>query len=193
MAGSVGPGGGKVFYVHPSGTFACGPTLASQCKYLEAAPTSGTNAWTDASYVWSGNTTGAIGANARGTDIGEGFRNTEAMVNQASGGDTADRAGTVSRAYRGPNNLTDWYLPARDELLELCKYARQQTTGNTATVCNSSGTLRAGFSSLSYWSSTEYSTLTVLYQTLGSGMWNDDHDKTDTHYVRPVRAFSPAG
>ncbi|MGA0782069.1 MAG: hypothetical protein ACO3Q4_11050, partial [Ilumatobacteraceae bacterium] len=39
--GDVGPGGGTVFYVHSSGTFACGVNLASMCRYLESAPVTG--------------------------------------------------------------------------------------------------------------------------------------------------------
>jgi hypothetical protein len=35
--GDTGPGGGKIFYVATT-PFACGPTLASSCTYLEAAP-----------------------------------------------------------------------------------------------------------------------------------------------------------
>lgn len=37
--GATGPGGGKVIYVSTAG-FKCGPTLASTCKYLEAASAS---------------------------------------------------------------------------------------------------------------------------------------------------------
>lgn len=37
--GDTGPGGGIVFYVQASGgTFTCGSTLASTCKYLEVPP-----------------------------------------------------------------------------------------------------------------------------------------------------------
>ena len=129
VVGDTGPGGGIVFYVAPT-TFACGATLASTCKYLEAAPTSGTAAWTDATYAWSGNTNIEIGVAAQGTAIGTGLKNTLAMETDATRG--ANRAGTKTRDYRGPNSLTDWYLPSRDELNELCKYARTQTTGDTA-------------------------------------------------------------
>jgi uncharacterized repeat protein (TIGR02543 family) len=153
LVGDTGPGGGVVFYVHASGTFACGPTGASTCRYLEAAPTSGTNAWTDANYRWSGVTDTAIGPAARYTAVGTGYRNTEAIVAQSG---TADRAGTVTRAYRGPNNLTDWYLPSKDELNELCKYARQQTDNNPSVRCSRTSSIRSGFSeSTMYGSSTE--------------------------------------
>jgi hypothetical protein len=153
LVGDTGPGGGVVFYVHASGTFACGPTGASTCRYLEAAPTSGTNAWTDANYRWSGVTDTAIGSSAQYTAVGTGYRNTEAIVAQSG---TAGMAGTVTRAYRGPNNLTDWYLPSKDELNELCKYARQQTDNNPSVRCSRTSSIRSGFSeSGMYGSSTE--------------------------------------
>jgi len=135
---------------------------------LEAAPTTGTNKWTDAGYYWS-DSDNDIGANARGTAIGTGYKNTEAMVTQSS---TAGRAGTITRAYRGPNNLSDWYLPSKDELLEL--YAQRTTVG--------------GFSTGYYWSSSEFSGTDAWSRNFNGGNQNDSK-KTTTLYVRPVRAF----
>jgi hypothetical protein len=165
--GDIGPGGGKVFYVHDSGTFACGATLASQCKYLEAAPTAGTNAWTEARYDWS-DTQSWIGETAQGTRVGSGYRNTEAMVAQRS---TANKAGTIARAYRGPNNLSDWYLPSIDELWQL--YIQRTTVG---------------FSTDGYWSSSEFSGNHAWYQSFANGAQNGS-SKLNSFYVRPVRAF----
>jgi hypothetical protein len=167
--GDTGPGGGKVFYVHASGTFACGPTLSSTCKYLEAAPTSGTAAWTDAPYVWSGNMSEDIGAAARGTAIGTGYKNTQAMVTQSS---TADRAGTKTRAYRGPNSLSDWYLPSQDELNQM--YVNKSVIEDFSTVW--------------HWSSSEYGDGSVWVQGFYSGIQSVSY-KDSGHYVRPVRAF----
>ena len=166
--GNTGPGGGKVFYVHASGTFACGATLASQCKYLEAAPTSGTNAWTEARYDWSGNTSLFIGSAWR-TAVGSGYSNTEAMVAQSS---TANKAGTITRAYRGPNNLSDWYLPSRDELNQL--YINRAIVGGIATNW--------------YWRSTEGGTIYAWYKDFSLSNENQDF-KYGTWFVRPVRAF----
>lgn len=170
MVGNTGPGGGIVFYVQASGgTFTCGATLASTCKYLEAAPTSGTNAWTDATYAWSGNTSSLIGSTAQGTAIGSGRKNTTAMNTQNS---TASKAGTIALAYSGPNNLSDWYLPSKDELNQL--YLNKTTVG--------------GFSSGSYWSSSEYDANNAWFQGFDIGNRNYYY-KDDTTYVRPVRAF----
>ena len=171
--GDTGPGGGVVFYVEAAGgTFACGPTLTSTCKYLEAAPTTGTNAWTDATYQWSGNTTVEIGSTAQAEAVGTGYKNTEAIVTQSSGGTTAGKAGTIARAYRGPNNLSDWYLPAKNENDKL--YLERS---------------RVGILTGNYWSSTEHGASTTWYENFGNGT-NPAISKNDTTlYVRPVRAF----
>jgi hypothetical protein len=155
--------------VQASGTFACGATLASTCKYLEAAPTSGTAAWTDATYEWSGITNVAIGVAAQGTAIGTGYKNTQAMVTQSS---TAERAATVTRAYGGPNSFTDWYLPSQDELNQL--HTQRTTVGDLLTAY--------------YWSSSESGDSSAWFQNFNFG-GQQANFKDDSVYVRPVRAF----
>jgi hypothetical protein len=169
VVGDIGPGGGKVFYVHASGTFACGATLSSTCKYLEAAPTTGTNSWTDARYAWSGNWTTLVGT---ATAIGTGHKNTEAIVTQSGGGTTAGKAGTIARAYRGPNNLSDWYLPSKDELTNLS--IEKAGIG--------------GFSDGEYWSSSEKDTFGTWYVDFNTST-SEDASKNLALFVRPVRAF----
>jgi len=137
---------------------------------LEAAPTTGTNNWTDAGYYWSGITDAEIGADARGTAIGTGYKNTVAMVTQSS---TAGRAGTITRAYRGPNNLSDWYLPSKDELEKL--YERRNTVG--------------GWNGSSYFSSSEYNAFYAWYQNFFTGVQGQSGGKSASVQVRPVRAF----
>jgi len=194
QVGDTGPGGGIIFYVS-SGTFtSTGSICNTACNYLEAAPSSGTNAWIDnqANYAWSGNTTTIIGATARGTAIGTGYANTLAIVGQASGGDTANKAGTITRAYRGPNNLSDWFLPSLDEINQMCKWSRGITGVNLTTVttyCGVAGTLNtglgaAGFAGGGYWSSSE-----LYRQSFANGGQTAGSNKAATYYVRPVRAF----
>ena len=205
QVGDIGPGGGRVFYVSTTG-FNCGPSYTatgspynSKCYYLEAAPTTGANAWTDAAYAWSGDTTTAVSnasapETATATAIGWGYRNTLAMVLQNS---TANKAGTFSRAYRGPNNLSDWYLPSKDESNQMCKWARGQAWTSDATVCNSSGTINtgsgaAGFTTLTsvfYWSSSEINATLAWVQSYHTGANNVNSNKSDPRYVRPIRAF----
>jgi uncharacterized protein YjdB len=174
ILGDTGPGGGKVFYVHASGTFACGPTLASICKYLEAAPTTGTSAWVDQNYLWSGNTTDSIGSSARGVSIGTGYSNTLAIVGQSGGGDTSGRAATVTRAYRGPNGLSDWFLPSQNEVYQLH-------------LNNIPVSLGESFDD--FWSSTEAgSTGAMITWNHGDGSFYGN-EKDTLNAVRPIRAF----
>jgi hypothetical protein len=200
QVGDIGPGGGRVFYVSTTG-FNCGPSYTAtgspynfKCYYLEAAPTTGANAWTDAVYVpFSANTNQVNNASApetaTATAIGWGYRNTLAMVLQDA---TANKAGTISRAYRGPNNLSDWYLPSYDELNQMCKWARGVPWSSDATVCSggtiNTGSGAAGFSNLNYWSSSDSRNLYAFYQYFGSG-YRGETAKTLTIYVRPIRAF----
>jgi hypothetical protein len=172
--GDTGPGGGKIFYVAAT-PFVCGPTLEEFCTYLEAAPTSGTNAWTDAVYQWSGNTTVPIGTTAQGTNIGTGYANTLAIDGQPSGGNTADIAATKALAYRGPNNLSDWFLPSKDELNEL--YLSGVATVGEDVVANY------------HWSSSEDSANLAWLQAFTTGAQYNVIKGNFTHYVRPVRAF----
>jgi hypothetical protein len=184
--GSTGPGGGKIFYITNT-PFACGPTLASTCKYLEAAPISGMNAWVDGVYTFSGNTTTEIGVTAQGTALGTGYKNTLAIVGQSGGGDSPNRAATVSRSYRGPNNLTDWYLPSRDELTQL--YLRQSTIGGFAAA----EALGTGPLYDDFWSSTESGAdgaLIVWFDLTSNadgGVYGNS--KNEINVVRPIRAF----
>jgi hypothetical protein len=184
--GDLGPGGGNIFYYSASG-FACGPTLAATCHYLEAAPTTGASPWIDAAYEWSGDTTTSV---VTASAIGSGYQNTLAMVSQNN---TAGKAGTISRAYRGPNNLTDWYLPSQDELNQMCKWARGQAWTSDATECDGSGAINSGvgaggFGEYLYWSSTESYPFSASDQTFNN--YGQDFDlKSLGAYVRQVRAF----
>jgi hypothetical protein len=171
IVGNTGPGGGKIFYLATtSAGFTCGSSLSETCYYLEAAPTTGTSLWTDATYAWSGNVAGAIGATAQGTAIGTGYANTLAIVGQS---ETAARAGTISRAYRGPNSLSDWFLPSKDELGEL--YSQRTPVGDFA-------------DGNPYWSSSESAANKAWSQAIPSGALLS-RGKSGIAYVRPVRAF----
>lgn len=202
--GDIGPGGGRVFYASTTG-FNCGPNYTAtgspynfKCYYLEAAPTTGANAWTDAAYPWSGNTTTTVNnasapETATATAIGWGYRNTLAIVLQNA---TANKAGTISRAYRGPNNLSDWYLPSFDELNQMCKWAKGVSWTSDATVCSggtiNSGAGAAGFGNYDYWSSSDRGTGYgdyARYQWFPTGFQGQTAKSILTLYVRPIRAF----
>jgi hypothetical protein len=195
--GDTGPGGGIVFYV-ASGTFtqtgAAGSMCTTACKYLEAAPTNWLTGTTgDPQRTWATNvnanqTTAVSGAD--GTAIGSGYQNSLDIVAQA-GNIAASSAAVLAREYGG-GGKTDWFLPSRDELNELCKYAKNQAPGTTATVCAGSGVLRSGFSSADYWSSSEFNATSVrgqaFYTVPGSNQYVGTKDISNVA-VRPVRAF----
>ena len=195
-AGETGPGGGTVFYASTSTFTSVGSDCNTSCKYLEYAPigwivsttpsgqtnceTPGTSTIDPKCRIFGA----GITYNGTATAIGSGLANTTLITGVSN---TAGLAATVTRAFRG-GGKSDWFLPSRDELNELCKYARQQTTGNTATQCTSANSLRTGFTSLYYWSSTELSAANSMYQNFDDGA-RGARNKAELDSVRPVRAF----
>jgi hypothetical protein len=150
--------------------------------------TAGTSS-VDPKCAWSGNTSAAIGST--GTGIGTGYANTSAMILQSN---TAGKAGTVARAFQG-GGKTDWFLPSKDELNALCKWATNDTVN---TICNNGGSgglslTRGGFASLSYWSSSETNSSNSQIQIFDSNSLfgaQGPEDKSASYiHVRPVRAF----
>ena len=134
---------------------------------------------------WSGIHGTLVGTN---TGLGTGYANTSAAVTQDS---TADKAITLAWNYSN-NSKEDWHLPSRVELNEICKYARQQTTGDTSVACNNSGSLRADFMPTVYSSSSENNSngAYVWYHLFGSGAHQGNGaQKQSTYPIRPVRAF----
>jgi len=186
--GETGPGGGVVFYVAASNFTSTGSTCNTACRYLETAPAlvggDVTRSWAPAT---NSNWTTAVpspGATALG--IGVGMANTTAIQAQ-TGNDASTSAAVYAYDYTN-NSMADWYLPSKDELNELCKYARN--TGQDAgvsTVC-AGGTLRSGFSPTFYWSSSEIDRNGARYQDFFLGA-SDYGYKGDSISVRPVRAF----
>ena len=194
--GEIGPGGGTVFYVSATNFTSTGSDCGTSCKYLEYAPIgwivsttpsgqtnceiAGTSTTDPKCRMFGAATT----YNGTATAIGSGLANTTLITGASN---TVGRAATVTRAFRG-GTKSDWFLPSRDELNELCKYARQQTTGNTSTQCSSANSLRTGFTSGNYWSSTETGAATSIYQDFSTGS-RGNRDKAELDSVRPVRAF----
>jgi hypothetical protein len=185
-----------VFYVASGFFSSTGSGCGSSCKYLEASPQS----WAD-----GGTTCGTTGlatvdpycawanyeyspvVTAQATAIGTGYSNTTAIITGIADR-TPNKAATAARAYTG-GSKTDWSLPSKNELNELCKYARRQTTGNTATACLSNGTLRSGFAPESYWSSSQSDASYAYLQNFDFGIVSGGAKANPIWYVRPVRAF----
>jgi hypothetical protein len=214
----MGPSGGPLIYYSSTAFTSTGSACGTNCHYLEAAPTgwivSSTPAgqtncrlaalgeWTgtgpsngtstlDPGCQWQIGTNTLIGSTAQGTAIGTGYANTTAIIDSYSSTNSAIRAAAVARAFRG-GGYTDWHLPSKDELNELCKYAKRQTLGNAATACDYNSTIRTGFSQES--TGTEYASSTEVDQnnmyssffSLGS---SPQRSKDSAFRVRPVRAF----
>jgi hypothetical protein len=135
----MGPGGGTVFYVS-TGFTETGTPCNTSCRYLEAAPVSGTNAWTDFSSAWS-SITNVSAPLAQKSGIGFGYQNTQAMYTQSS---SAGYPAASSIGYRGPNNFSDWFIPSSLEAMEMFKQK------NVLAFISSDVQAR-------YWSSTETS------------------------------------
>ena len=164
IVGNTGPGGGKVFYVAGS-PFACGPTGAATCNYLEVATTS-----FQAEFCDGANTVGDAGSTRLATlnpdTIGAGYASTLVITAQCSGG-----AAVNARAYNG-GSLNDWYLHNRQELQEI--YAKRVSLGVDITE---------------YWQSISNSATRFGYQNFSDGYRFNDGVKYDVKQFRPIRAF----
>ena len=123
--------------------------------------------------------------------LGTGRAATAAIVARHDAGSVAktDYAAGVADDYTTAT-ASDWFLPSKDELNEVCKYARntsQLAGADTRCRAGSAPTLR-GFASGDYWSSSEYGASFAWYQLFDGGYQTGD-GKAETGYVRPVRAF----
>jgi hypothetical protein len=166
IAGNTGPGGGKVFYVAGS-PFACGPTLAASCTYLEAALSDDSGVACEAGSI-AGNT-GSANLDTNGTynDIGAGYKSTLVITNVCSEG-----AAASARAKVGSGGQNDWYLPNRAELNTL--YGQRVAVG--------------GFTSNQYWASWT-NTIQFRTQNFGDGYPDNSFLKNNLFPSRAIRAF----
>ena len=192
--GVQGPGGGTIVYVDSTNEM-------PMYDYLEAAPADASTG-----VVWS--TTAARCGTAADTDcqtsflsdagtalgyigLGMGRAATAAIVARHDAGAVAeiDYAAGVADAYTTAT-ASDWFLPSRDELNEVCKYARntgQAAGASTECTGGSAPTLR-GFASVGYWSSSEGVANGAWGQYFGLGN-QGLYNKAFAYSVRPVRAF----
>jgi hypothetical protein len=201
--GDTGPGGGTIFYVANT-PFACGPTRATTCTYLEAAP-SNWNTGGDLIRTWAQSTpvdyqsTAVNNASSpeSTTAIGWGYRNTRAIILQGNVETTTSAAALADFHTVTVSGVVydDWFLPSKDELNQMCKWLVGITgvsLATSTTVCPggtlNSGPGATGFSADYYWSSSEDNANTAWFQFFlngnGYGFTKDGNLR-----VRPVRAF----
>jgi hypothetical protein len=176
--GETGPGGGLIYFVSSAG-FACGPTGASQCHYLEAAT----------KIVFEPNfnyyaipefQTTLIGASAQHEGIGSGYLNTLAIISQNGPfveGSNVYEAGSAHN-YAG-EGLHDWYLPSKDELVALYEYFDTHQSGSFAWFAN-----QCVFNS-----STEVDATRIWMLEFGTGHQIVAEGKSGDNFFIPVRSF----
>jgi Protein of unknown function (DUF1566) len=218
VVGDTGPGGGKVFYVASEAFASAGSDCntagvggISTCKYLEAAPSDqssgivwatnaaacydlgSTTSTTDChiASIFSGDSDAQAASRTASLDFGMGMSNTNQMyarLTTVGSAATSSYAAGIAWAYSN-NGKSDWFLPSLSEANELCKYARNQTTGSLWMACDDSGSLRSGFSG-GYWSSSEYGNMYAWSQSLiYVGQYFGYKYDNAYNRVRPVRAF----
>ena len=171
--GSVGPGGGWIFFVDKDDDYA-------GFDYLEAAPAD------IAAVVWCSNTTTSIPAVA-GWDasaVGRGQANTNAMIASSHTAEGSDNltgictTGAAVKAYDYVSSNTaatdDWFLGSLGEMMLMYTNLRQAGVG--------------GFANDTYWSSSENFSNFAWYQSFSSG-GQGNGSKGITYLVRAVRAF----
>jgi hypothetical protein len=131
-------------------------------------------------------TTTLVGAT--GTAVGTGQANSTAIRSVCTSNGAAYWINHKNN-NGGVGGKTDWFLPSKDELNYVCRYARNLSESSDA--C-SGGTLRTGFIGASYWSSSEFNSERAWYQNFSNGgQAHFDGYKSTSIYVRPVRFFGP--
>ena len=195
--GVQGPGGGTIVYVDSTNEM-------PGYDYLEVAPTDASTG-----VVWS-TTTAKCGPAAddncqasllsdAGTalgyfGLGTGRAATAAIIarHDAGGVAKAAYAAGVADAYTTVTTtatVSDWFLPSKDELNEVCKYASNTDQDDGADIVCSGQPLRDGFSAGYYWSSSENDLNSALVQRFATGSQGPGNKFNGLISVRPVRAF----
>jgi hypothetical protein len=153
---STGPGGGKVFYDAGS--------VLSWGRYMESAPQSST-----AVRVWSNSSQSA----STNTAIGTGKENTNLMNAMSNGSPAASYCTSITL-----NGKSDWYLPSKDEMVQLGQVASSisawTTPGDMGVV----------------WTSSQIDGLSAWAVGAVGGATYTAFTKTDDRRCTPVRRFT---
>ena len=189
--GSTGPGGGRVFYDAGS--------QQSWGRYLEVAVDGWSGTTTDPATFWCyrdtvytlASVTDPILRASLGEEIGKGKANTIFMLEGCS---SAPKISIFQYANRFTGGgKTDWYIPSKSELNELCKFVNYQPTGNVQIACRPSSNFRFGFEKSKYWSSSEHEGPNAWYQDFSNGEQGINGKATTMsiymYLTRPIRSF----
>ena len=179
--GDIGPGGGIIFYVDPSGftvegyTGETGSYPSYTAYYLEVAPVD-----SSASAQWgyynseliSGITTFTSNTSEDFNKIGNGRKDTLTIVAYLANTTETGRAAQLAAA-EASGGKNDWFLPSCGELNLL--YEQRNLPG-------------IGITSGRYWSSSQYDYIMARIQYFSDGIRFNDM-KQGTNRVRAIRAF----
>jgi len=178
-----GEAGGMVFYENPY-------YEKDGWRYLEAAPDGWSGEGADPEVIFGyyrlNPNEEEVATGADGREIGEGLSNTQTLYNKM--GETAYTTGaphhyitTTTNDYaaricrmlslsHGEKNSSDWFLPSKEELGKLYRYAGD------------------GYESGEYWSSTEFSKSSAFTVSFSGGS-HQTAPRSDKCYIRPIRKY----
>ncbi len=192
--GVQGPGGGTIVYVDSTNEIA-------GYDYLEVAPTNAslplfwsaitTTCGPDASALCDNSYLSDAGTSLGYIALGTGRAATAAIVARFEAGGMAKTSYAAGAAdIYATATASDWFLPSKDELNEVCKYARNTGQAAGPSIVCAGGTIRNGFIEDLFWSSSEHhgSGAFAWYQTFVTGR-QGPYMKDLSASVRPVRAF----
>ncbi len=170
--GDTGPAGGIVFYDKKS--------YSDGWRYLEAGISDLMNEELTGreNYTWGPtDVTASLGT---GEKIGDGLKNTEIL---AGNGISYKAAFTVYQQDLYGNDVKDWFIPSKEELLAL--YAQSGLEN-----------LKSSLTSMNYWSSSEAiekedgeTTAYRAWRVSFSSGNPDGADRNNNSYIRPIRRF----
>ena len=191
--GSAGPGGGIVYYVSPTEFSVPGAPCSPNCRYLEVAPPGWSGSLIDPLLPFALPAYQNSYVAATGLNIGSGFTNTQAIVNQngecISVVECFYAAGAAS-AYRG-GSQSDWYLPSPFESSRLAVVNYE--------IISIRGLLNLETPGDGYWNSwagnpdapdAATDTVFTLPPLTNNGYEGGYKSKSTPYFVRPIRAFS---
>ena len=165
--GMTGPGGGLIFFVDYNDQY---PSFCAtgDCNYLEASPADATSG------AWCSDTSTNLGLTGWDKSaVGAGRTNTATADITCTTGAVRTAVDYTAPSFNGVAK-DDWWLGSIGEMMLMYANLRQAGVG--------------GFSTASYWSSSEDDGNYAWTQYFSAGYQNYN-TKTNPYYVRPVRAF----